>query len=58
MPAQWALQYFEASAGMQEQAGFSHFFGCAIASPLHPLESQEAQRWAWRVRCLRPGKGW
>jgi hypothetical protein len=31
MPSQWALQYFDPSVGMQEQAGFSHFFGCAIA---------------------------
>jgi hypothetical protein len=47
MPSQWALQYFDPSVGMQEQAGLSHFLGCAIASPLHPLESLEkAQRWA------------
>ena len=39
MPSQWALQYFDPSVGIQEQAGFSHFLGCAILSPPHPLET-------------------
>jgi hypothetical protein len=30
LPSQWALQYFDPSAGTQLQAGFAHFFGFAM----------------------------
>jgi hypothetical protein len=33
MPSQWALQYFDPSAGTQLQAGFAHFFGFAMMHP-------------------------
>lgn len=37
-PAQYALQYFDPSAGMQSQGGFAHFsFSAILSSPLSVL---------------------
>jgi hypothetical protein len=47
-PSQWALQYFEPSAGMQSQVGFAHFLGGLVAMAHSPGQSKTA---LW-------GKGW